>query len=498
VRVKQRVAAGALAGGVRTGALRLTRPGDERERTARRIADGDGPIAAPRGERASGGAAGAVLRALGPGREHAAYPGVRIHTGEAATAAAARIGARAFTVGARDVVLAGPGDPTTDVRLMRHELAHLAQADRDATPVIARDDDEGRRYYTPDAAQNADEVIAAMTADNPIAGRGDWNQVWALLDALPTPMLLDTLREIDARGRLQEMWGNIAGRPGRVRGAIAASLLLSETAVWGELEAPMVFAELAQDLAFLPAEDLAEVKARLGGDEGFADVESSTDFGMHAPLSLIMGAAAVGPGPVNRPGQQPWPYYIGNAAHDAIAAHYVNKHPEDERWIFTNYVASSTIASSLGIDPTRTGLPTWALAMRPDIVNLGPIPGHLYEIKPWSAFPSALASAQTYLSILQWSGVNVQLGPSTDRGVQGVVPGPGGFFVFWSPWPGVILYQWGPGTFDPARFRVRGIGWQWIAIPLLAVALAAALAIAPEAAPVILPAAARFAPVLAL
>jgi hypothetical protein len=459
------------------GAVRMTARGDARERDAHERAErGDfvWPALAPR----PSGPAGEVLAELGPGSALAGHDDVRIHSGDRATSAARALGTRAFTIGARDIVLAHP-DLRSDTALVRHELAHLAQATRDEVPVIARDDDV-RRYYTPGASDNADEVIAAAYEPSSIAGRGNYHKVQELLRDLPTPMLLETVLELGARGELHELWSNgMSGRPGRERAAIASALLMADAPAWGELEAPMVFGELAQDLEWLDDADRAAFVECFGGDEMMAIVESIVDFGVVAPNALIMGANVIGPGPVNRPGQMPWPYYIGLSAHDAIASYYEAAHPEHRSLIYTNRIANRTIIADMGLDPGATRMRKWKLDAEPDIVNMGPIPGHLYEIKPWSAAPAAMAEAMAYTSILRYAGVNVGLGPSSDPGVQGVIPAPGGYVVFWSPAPGVILYQWGPGTFDPKRFVPKAFPWQLVVLFAGAVAIAAIVA-APE------------------
>ncbi|HVZ08886.1 eCIS core domain-containing protein [Rhodopila sp.] len=79
--------------------------------------------------------------------------GVRVHTGEAAHAAAASIGARAYTEGER--ITLGHGESEHDLHLMAHETAHVVQNRRAATapetrrkvqPAPEEGSDGGRTY----------------------------------------------------------------------------------------------------------------------------------------------------------------------------------------------------------------------------------------------------------------------------------------------------------------------------------------------------------------
>jgi hypothetical protein len=74
---------------------------------------------------------------------------------------------------------------------------------------------------------------------------------------------------------------------------------------------------------------------------------------------------------------------------------------------------------------------------------------HLYEIKPWSQPALAIGKAETYTAIFWSVGVPMELGPSDDPGTAGVIPAPGGYFQFWSPTAGVILYRYKRGDYVP-------------------------------------------------
>ncbi|HLU68855.1 MAG TPA: DUF4157 domain-containing protein, partial [Kofleriaceae bacterium] len=84
------------------------------------------------------------------GRFGASFEDVRIHTGPDASARAARLGARAFTVGSDIVFGEGAWAPDSGPgrRLLAHELAHVAQGP-DGPPI--------RRYDDPELAREMEE-----------------------------------------------------------------------------------------------------------------------------------------------------------------------------------------------------------------------------------------------------------------------------------------------------------------------------------------------------
>ncbi len=112
------------------------------------------------------------------------------------------------------------------------------------------------------------------------------------------------------------------------------------------------------------------------------------------------------------------------------------------------------------------------LAREPDITNL--TARHLYEIRPEAQPGAAEARAAMYLALFRKAGVAMSLGPSTDPGVKGQLPAPGGVYLFWSPTPGVILYRYRRGTLVPVPVPVpERVGqekpareWRWELEPL--------------------------------
>jgi hypothetical protein len=148
------------------------------------------------------------------------------------------------------------------------------------------------------------------------------------------------------------------------------------------------------------------------------------------------------PGPWNPPGNQPIPFYMGNQAHIGIAAQYVAAHPGNV--VFANFVPILTILQALrrmGLNPNAGTLSTGQQGLKPDILNASL--RHLYEIKPESAQNQALTEAQMYVGLFARAGITIALGSINEPGTRGLIPAPGGFYVFWSPVPGVIVYRYG-------------------------------------------------------
>ncbi|MBK7537331.1 MAG: DUF4157 domain-containing protein [Myxococcales bacterium] len=97
--------------------------------------------------------------ALGIGTQH-----IRIHTDDRAAAAAAELGARAFTIGSDIYFAAGAYDPTSEsgIELIAHEVAHVAQNQRGTAG-------QGRPVSRPEDAheRQADEFASRFAASRP-------------------------------------------------------------------------------------------------------------------------------------------------------------------------------------------------------------------------------------------------------------------------------------------------------------------------------------------
>jgi hypothetical protein len=176
------------------------------------------------------------------------------------------------------------------------------------------------------------------------------------------------------------------------------------------------------------------------------------------------------PGPWSPHGDEPLPLYIGNQAHIAIAAYYSNLHYKED--VQTNSIPLFSILKRLlkngveGIDPTALGAEG---ALRPDILNV--TRRLIYEIKPQESQALAAAEVLIYIAALARAGLVVTLGPSTEPGTSGILPAPAGYFRFWSPMPGVIVYQYTKKPPEPVavpkkepevepQFDLRRL-WEW-------------------------------------
>ena len=54
-----------------------------------------------------------------------------------------------------------------------------------------------------------------------------------------------------------------------------------------------------------------------------------------------------------------------------------------------------------------------------------------------------------YLGLFTRAGVAMTLGPMGEPGTSGGIPAPGGVYMFWSPEPGIIVYQYRRGRLVP-------------------------------------------------
>ena len=439
-----------------------------------------------------------IQRAFGP--EHDLST-IRAHVGPGATAASAALSARAYATGS-DVVF---GEAPT-LALAAHEATHVIQqragatvpggvgrpgdayelqaqavaarvsrgqsaADllapyREAAVPAAQLQLDAAAGGTPTGSANqavVEAVLAALSRPDPIAGVGDFPGAFAALEPLPMDALLQVLTELQQRGWLEVLAGNEGAALARPDGAriVAAmrTVRVSSPAAAGETEDQLV--DDARRIAAVSAWDLDVLLQYLArtlkgvGGEGVLAMYSM----MASSLPLLPGAVAaaggpVMPGPWARPGQQPVPFYIGLSAHAEIAVFYLAEHPGQA--VAVNNIAISTILARLallGRPNTPGAVSLEKLGLEPDIANLSRL--HLYEIKPQSLQSLAAVEAAMYMAIFLAAGVPMTLGSTVEPGTAGVVPAPGGYYAFEAPQPGVIIYQYRRGKYQPVPVPVE-------------------------------------------
>jgi hypothetical protein len=429
---------------------------------------------------------------------------VRIHTDARAVESAQAVNALAYTVGRNVVFGAGQYAPQTSEgrRLLAHELTHTLQqdnrvqravneplmtepdgaaerqAENTATAILRADDftvtsqETGKiarqpvpapvvPVATPSTAPTTSyvqSVIDALDRPDPIAGVGDFQDAFRILNGLSMTDMLATLTELNRRGYLDLLLSHSDAaasfnRP-RLMAAIHVVKLsgLAPTDIKNEeiIETGNNMSQLPSDQATTLIEYLIDKKVSGAmsslSREGLLATIAPALYSISLPASVLASITApIGPGPFTPPGNQPIPFYIGNTAHISIAATYVAEHPG--QLVFTNFTPISTILGRLGAN--SSGLSASDLDMKPDIINIDPAKRHLYEIKPQGAESLATTEANLYIAVFARAGVPIVPGPTTEPGTSGVIPAPGGYYLFESPLPGVIAYQYRRGTFVP-------------------------------------------------
>jgi hypothetical protein len=292
-------------------------------------------------------------------------------------------------------------------------------------------------------------VVAAIRRADPVAGAHDYQGALRALEALSMSDMLRALTEVANLGELESFFRE-AGAHGSARARTAFR------AVYLERNAASVDRALLDDLnqmlAGVPLADQVTVVAHIAqvtgraGNELLAEGAAAAVQAASAPMAAAAAAAPnpVGPGPWNPPGKQPIPFYIGNEAHVAIALAYVAAHAGQQ--VFTNAIPFSTILGQIA--GARPGAVDAAnLALKPDIANI--TLRQLYEIKPLAQLAEAQAKLSLYLGIFATAGAPMTPGSQTEPGTAGVLQAPAGYYMYECPLPGIILYQYRRGQYQP-------------------------------------------------
>jgi hypothetical protein len=399
---------------------------------------------------------------------------VRIHSGGKAGEAARAINALAYTVGPHIVFGAGQYAPgsTEGNRLLAHELTHTVQQSggthsfsiqranvsvADSVHISPTSEHVARQPQNTEASDQvqslAGQVEAALERKQEVAGVGDPAEAFGILAGISdTHTLLQVLVELDHRQDIDILIAARASAP-QNNPTLLAALYAVKVASNQSLQADDPFlTQATQEMGQVPEASrdsiLRTVIAIRYGEQYVqatmdalpALLESVSAQVAVPDTALQMAGANVNPLPWAPPGGQPIPFYIGNQAHIQIAAYYAAAHSGDVA--FYNFTPMSTILNSwTQMGNTLTGTLSAANAiLKPDIANLSR--HHLYEIKPVTSQGLAVTEATMYMGLFTSVGIAMTLGPTGEPGTTGVVPAPGGVYIFSAPVPGAITYQY--------------------------------------------------------
>jgi hypothetical protein len=183
--------------------------------------------------------------------------------------------------------------------------------------------------------------------------------------------------------------------------------------------------------------------------EQFADIlKGSLRQIPQAAIDAVRKAKPIQKGDWNKPGNQRADAYIGNEIHKRIADNYEIQHP-GQFIVKNHYPIKSVFKDHFKGVADVTKLSAKDLDLKPDILNV--TQRDIYEIKPENQIANAVIERDAYIAIFDAAGVKIKPGTSTERGANGVVQAPGGYAMYYSPIPGVILYKYKRGDFDPVN-----------------------------------------------
>jgi hypothetical protein len=351
-----------------------------------------------------------------------------------------------------------------------------------ARPIVQRDGKQGPPQRAPENSR-VDRLIHLLTTTPPARRVDDWDEAYAFLNALSMPDLLATMSGAADRGHLPALLARSSSASAYDGARLLSALYAVELAraapssVTNEQmnRAGVILDQIPHDQQLQVFEyilnrrglsvaattlmegvvAMRERETAAAGGTGGGAPGSGASGGAAGGVPATGGAPAAGgpaaatapaptpvePRPWAPPGEQPIPFYIGNEAHKEIARNYEAAHRGDA--VHANTSSLSIIfrdLALLGRSANAGALNDGERALMPDIANLTRL--HLYEIKPLAAQPLGAAKARRYLGLFARAGVAMTLGPTGEPGTSGGVPAPGGVYMFWSPEPGVIVYQY--------------------------------------------------------
>ena len=303
---------------------------------------------------------------------------------------------------------------------------------------------------------HAAAIVHLLDVPDPIGGTGDHRGASRALGALSMPDLLATLAALDRSRHLGLIRARMAeagdGRA-RIEAALAAYDLaaLDPAALSPDRLGPAAdtVGRLRDDEQRAVFQYLLDRRGVRAGAEEMAEGVVAMLGGVSPGNALPQGVGPlpdpIEPGAWRPPGDEPIPMYIGNEAHREIAEHYRAAH--EGQTMYTNHIPLATILKMHPERANAAALSESELAARPDIANLTRM--HLYEIKPLKAQAEAIARATTYVALFTRAGLPMTLGPTGEPGTSGAVSAPAGVYVFSSPEPGVIVYEYRRGRLEP-------------------------------------------------
>jgi hypothetical protein len=361
-----------------------------------------------------------------------------------------------------------------------------------STRAVQRDTGPGSRSAQQQQAQQSsrvDRLIHLLTATPAVTGPEDYDEAFAFLSGLTMPDLLATMSDVADRGLLPQLIARSGSAAAYGRARLLSALHAVELAraapssvsnerlhqAGVELDqiphdqqlqvleyllhhggAGVTGASLLEGVLAMRAEQPSNASTASGGGTHGHSAAGRGDVGPAgagpagaAPAAGITGPPApVEPGPWAPPGDEPIPLYIGNQAHKRIAEGYRVAHARNDVRLNSFPISSLLqLLIDLGHKANAGALNDTELGRVPDIANLTRL--HLYEIKPVAAQALGAAKAALCVGIFSRAGIAMTLGPTVEPGTSGGIPAPGGVYMFWSPEPGVIVYQYRKGRLVP-------------------------------------------------
>ena len=234
----------------------------------------------------SGQPLGAPLREEMEARLGADFSGVRVHTGEAARASAAEVGARAYTVG--DHVVLGHGG--ADKQTFAHELTHVIQQRQG--PVAGIDHGSGFKVSDPsDVFEKAAQANAARVMRGPLSQHRQPS-------ASPRPVgktIIQRMIAKDARTRLNDLDSlntalhgldpvitdvsdDLLATPGASRPLLDQAIKKSNFTLYDSMEREDLLGELTPVLEKLVDEQPAAFTYDVHGNKHFSGGTGGTKF----------------------------------------------------------------------------------------------------------------------------------------------------------------------------------------------------------------------------